>query len=167
MKSLVLVFGVSAGTAFGSVTKVARQNCPLTVTKFVDVQAAVSSSCRSIILDSIKIPAKQFLDLKKLKANTVVTFAGITVSLNSRSVCPLFLTCCKTLEYYVLKSKDEQSQSPIQIGGSYITINSAPNASIDGNGAAWWDGFGSNEPNCGKDKVPARCKGGKAAWIYK
>jgi hypothetical protein len=73
----------------------------------------------------------------------------------------------KTLDYYVLKSKDEQSQSPIQIGGTYITVNSAPGAFIDGNGAAWWDGFGSNEPNCDKDKVPARCKGGKASWIYK
>ncbi|KAE9973398.1 hypothetical protein BLS_003607 [Venturia inaequalis] len=132
------------------VTNVAPQDCPLTVTNFDDVQAAVSSSCRSIILDSITIPAKQFLDLKKLKDNTVVTFNGTT-----------------TLEYYALKSKNEQSQSPIQIGGRYITINSAPDALIEGNGAEWWDGFGSNDPNCAKDKVPAICQEGKPARIYK
>lgn len=75
MKSLLLILGLSAGTAFETVTNVVRQDCPHTVTKSVDVQAAVSSSCKSITLDSITIPAKQFLDLKKLKANTVVTVA--------------------------------------------------------------------------------------------
>jgi len=79
MKFSILILGVSAVPALGSVTKVTRQNCPITVTKFADVQAAVSSSCKSIVLDNIRIPAKQFLDLKKLKSNTVLTFAGTTV----------------------------------------------------------------------------------------
>jgi hypothetical protein len=82
MKSSFLILGVGAVPTFGSITKVARQNCPITVTKFADVQAAVSSSCKSIVLDSIRIPAKQFLDLKKLKSNTVLTFSGTTVRLN-------------------------------------------------------------------------------------
>jgi polygalacturonase len=32
----------------------------------------------------------------------------------------------------------------IQIGGTDITIQGAPGAVLDGNGALWWDGQGSN-----------------------
>lgn len=38
-------------------------------------------------------------------------------------------------------------------------MQGAPGAIIDGNGASWWDGFGSNDPDCGKSLKAARCTG--------
>ena len=90
------------------------------VTAFADVPAA-TAACTSITLDSITIPGNSTLDLSKLKTGTTVTFAGTT-----------------TLEFF------EADYDPIKVGGTDITITAEPDAIIDGNGEAWWDGQGSN-----------------------
>lgn len=62
------------------------------------------------------------IDVSKVKANSVVTFAGTT-----------------TFAFTNLSSFD-----PIILGGKNVTVTAAPGSIIDGNGPAYWDGLGSN-----------------------
>jgi polygalacturonase len=62
------------------------------------------------------------LNLVKLKTGTKITFAGRT-----------------TFGYA------EQREDQIQIGGRDITVQGAPGHVIDGEGARYWDGSGSND----------------------
>ncbi|KAF2464087.1 glycoside hydrolase, partial [Lindgomyces ingoldianus] len=89
-------------------------------TTYADVTAA-TASCTAITLNNITVPSGKTLDLSKLKNGTTVTFAGKT-----------------TFEYY------DGNIDLIKLGGTGITVTSAPGAIIDGNGQAWWDGLGSN-----------------------
>ncbi|KAF1979351.1 glycoside hydrolase [Bimuria novae-zelandiae CBS 107.79] len=116
MKSQVLT--CTAIAALAPFATAADSFC--TVTKYADVPAAVSS-CTSITLSNILVPSGQTLDLTKLKTGTTVTFAGKT-----------------TFEYV------DANIDLIKVSGTDITITAEPTAIIDGNGAAWWDGLGSN-----------------------
>lgn len=82
---------------------------------------SATAACTSILLDSVAVPGNSTLDLSKLLAGTTVTFAGTT-----------------TFAYA------DANYDMIKVGGSNVTITAEPDAIIDGNGQAWWDGVGSN-----------------------
>ncbi|EIN05962.1 hypothetical protein PUNSTDRAFT_46274 [Punctularia strigosozonata HHB-11173 SS5] len=91
-----------------------------TVTAYADVATAIKT-CTDIHLRDITVPAKSTLDLSKAKANSVITFEG------------------RTTWGYAASDWDM-----LKLGGTNITVQGAPCSVIDGNGAAWWDGQGSN-----------------------
>jgi len=84
---------------------------------------AATATCTSITLDSIHVPGNETLDLSKLLTGTTVTFAGTT-----------------TFGFA------EADYNLIEVGGTDITITAEPDAIIDGNGQAWWDGQASTIP---------------------
>ncbi|USW53736.1 Putative glycoside hydrolase, family 28, pectin lyase/virulence factor [Septoria linicola] len=109
---------VAAAKSTATATGTADEGCT-----FTDADAAASSktSCSNIILKDITVPAGETLDLTGLNDGTTVTFEGTT-----------------TFEY-------KEWQGPlISFSGSDITITGAADHVIDGNGAKWWDGKGSN-----------------------
>ncbi|KAB2581238.1 putative extracellular protein [Lasiodiplodia theobromae] len=90
---------------------------------FTDASAASASksSCATIILSDITVPAGETLDLTDLEDNTYVEFQGTT-----------------SFEY-------EEWEGPlVSFSGTGITITGASGHVLDGNGAKWWDGEGSN-----------------------
>jgi polygalacturonase len=95
---------------------------------FTDAAAAAKgkSSCSTIILKDITVPAGQTLNLEGLNDGTHVTFAGTTSFGYKEWKGPL-----------------------ISVSGNNILIDGASGHLIDGNGDKWWDGKGSNG---GKDK---------------
>lgn len=90
---------------------------------FTDAAAAAKgkTSCSSIVLKGITVPAGQTLDLTGLKDGTRVTFSGTTSFGYKEWKGPL-----------------------ISVSGNNILIDGASGHLIDGNGAKWWDGKGSN-----------------------
>jgi polygalacturonase len=90
---------------------------------FTDVVSLAKSktSCSDIVLDSISVPAGETLDLTKLSDGTTVTFQGTTSFGYKEWTGPL-----------------------ISVSGTKITVKGASGHVIDGNGAKWWDGKGSN-----------------------
>ena len=95
-------------------------NNACSVTAFPAIPAA-TAACTSIVLDGITVPGKSTLDLSALLPGTTVKFVGIT-----------------RFEYA------NANWAMIKAGGTNITITAEPDAIIDGNGPAWWDGLGSN-----------------------
>ncbi|EKG17382.1 Glycoside hydrolase family 28 [Macrophomina phaseolina MS6] len=91
------------------------------------------SSCATIILSGITVPAGETLDMTGLEDNTYVEFQGTT-----------------TFEY------KEWAGPLVSFSGTGITITGASGHTIDGNGAKWWDGEGSNG---GKTKPKSTIKG--------
>ncbi|KAK7516511.1 putative extracellular polygalacturonase [Phyllosticta citriasiana] len=90
---------------------------------FSDASAASKSKadCATIILSAITVPAGETLDLSDLNKNTYVEFQGTT-----------------TFEY-------KEWEGPlVRFSGSGLTITGAKGHELDGNGAKWWDGEGSN-----------------------
>ena len=90
---------------------------------FTDADAAIKgkSSCSSIVLSGITVPAGETLDMTDLADGTTLTFEGTT-----------------TFEY-------EEWEGPlISVSGKSITVQGASGHVIDGNGPKWWDGEGSN-----------------------
>jgi polygalacturonase len=90
---------------------------------FTDAASAISAKadCTSIVLSGITVPAGTTLDLTKLTDGTTVTFEGTT-----------------TFAF-------EEWEGPLMsFSGTNILIQGADDHVIDGNGAAWWDGEGSN-----------------------
>lgn len=86
-----------------------------------DTASASKASCTSIVLKDITVPAGETLDLTDLADGTTVTFEGTT-----------------TFEY-------EEWEGPlISFSGTGLTVTGASGHVIDGNGAKWWDGEGSN-----------------------
>ncbi|KAJ5388776.1 hypothetical protein N7509_011317 [Penicillium cosmopolitanum] len=78
-------------------------------------------SCSTIILSSVAVPSGTTLDLSDLEDDTTVIFQG------------------KTTWGY-----KEWSGPLLQISGTGITIKGDTGAYLDGQGALWWDGEGSN-----------------------
>ncbi|KAF2138743.1 glycoside hydrolase family 28 protein [Aplosporella prunicola CBS 121167] len=95
---------------------------------FTDAAAAKEgkADCTSIVLKDITVPAGETLDLSDLADNTQVEFQGTT-----------------SFEY------DEWEGPLIRFSGTGLTISGAEGHLINGNGAKWWDGKGTNG---GKDK---------------
>ncbi|PVH80831.1 glycoside hydrolase family 28 protein [Cadophora sp. DSE1049] len=86
--------------------------------------AAVSkskASCATIVLSNIAVPSGVTLDLTKLTKGTKVIFEGTT-----------------TFGY------EEWSGPLISVSGTNIAVSGASGNVIDGGGARWWDGKGTN-----------------------
>jgi polygalacturonase len=94
---------------------------PCVATEYSQIATAVAS-CTNTALQNIAAPSNSAIDLSKVKANSTVTFAGLTT----------------------FGFTNSSSFDPITFGGKNVTITSAPGAIIDGNGQAYWDGLGSN-----------------------
>ncbi|KAH9874434.1 hypothetical protein IAQ61_003623 [Plenodomus lingam] len=90
------------------------------VTTYDAIPAAVSG-CTDITLDGITVPGKSTIDLSSLKQGSKVTFAGRTFWEHGDANYPL-----------------------VKISGVDVEITGAEGAVLDGNGACWWDGLGSN-----------------------
>ncbi|KAI1636459.1 endopolygalacturonase [Biscogniauxia mediterranea] len=90
---------------------------------FTSVAQATASktACTNIVLEGITVPAGETLDMTDLTTGTTVTFSGTT-----------------SFGY------KEWSGPLISFSGKQITVNAASGAIIDGGGAQWWDGEGSN-----------------------
>ncbi|KAJ4416554.1 Polygalacturonase 1 [Gnomoniopsis sp. IMI 355080] len=117
-------FSLFALTALLSLTQAApaelddRSSC--TFTDAASVKKS-KTSCSTITLDNIAVPAGTTLDLTGLKSGTNVIFKGTT-----------------TFGY-------KEWEGPlISVSGTQITVSGASGHVIDGNGAKWWDGKGSN-----------------------
>ncbi|GAC94030.1 endopolygalacturonase [Pseudozyma hubeiensis SY62] len=90
---------------------------------FTDAASAKSGkgSCSTITLSNIKVPAGQTLDLTGLNSGTKVIFSGTTTFGYAAWEGPL-----------------------ISVSGSNIDVSGASGSLIDGGGAQWWDGKGTN-----------------------
>ncbi|KAI1101931.1 endopolygalacturonase [Jackrogersella minutella] len=98
--------------------RASSSTCTFTSTESL---SAGKKSCTDIVLDGITVPAGETLDLTELTTGTSVTFQGTT-----------------TFEY-------KEWEGPlISVSGTSITVTGASGHVIDGNGAKWWDGEGSN-----------------------
>ncbi|KAI1403812.1 glycoside hydrolase family 28 protein [Hypoxylon fuscum] len=116
----VLVISHSA-LAFAVPSKTISERASSCTFTSVESLAAGKDSCTDIVLDGITVPAGQTLDLTDLTDGTSVTFQGIT-----------------TFGY-------EEWEGPlISVSGINVAINGADGHVIDGEGAKWWDGEGSN-----------------------
>jgi polygalacturonase len=112
---------VVTSSAASSSTATAVTGTACTVTDSDGISSAVAS-CTNIVLQGIAMPADVSLDLTDLKAGTTVTFAGNT-----------------SFGY-----TEDSDFNPVQIKGKNLTITGASGHVISGNGAAYWDGQGSN-----------------------
>ena len=79
------------------------------------------ASCATIVLSSVAVPSGTTLDLSKLADGTSVIFEGTT-----------------TWGY------EEWAGPLLQIEGSGIKVSGASGATLNPDGARWWDGEGSN-----------------------
>ncbi|THV46648.1 hypothetical protein BGAL_0370g00110 [Botrytis galanthina] len=112
-----------SSTASGSATITSAPAAPAgcTATAYADI-ADIIASCTNIVLDNISAPASSTIDLQKLQDGSTVTFSG-TTSFGTTA---------------------DSDFNPIVVKGTDITITGAAGHVIDGNGAAYWDGEGSN-----------------------
>ncbi|KAF7187746.1 Polygalacturonase 2 [Pseudocercospora fuligena] len=79
------------------------------------------TSCSTIVLSSVAVPSGTTLDLTKLNDGTHVVFEGTT-----------------TFGY-------KEWEGPlVSVSGKRITVTGASGSVLDGGGARWWDGEGSN-----------------------
>nr|CAM33159.2 endopolygalacturonase 5 [Botrytis cinerea] len=79
------------------------------------------TSCSTIILSALAVPSGTTLDLTGLTKGTTVIFEGIT-----------------TFGY------EEWSGPLVSVSGTDITVTQTTGAYLDGGGASYWDGEGSN-----------------------
>ncbi|KAJ5363421.1 Polygalacturonase [Penicillium cataractarum] len=79
------------------------------------------TSCSTIVLSSVAVPAGTTLDLTGLKKGTTVIFEGET-----------------TFGY------KEWSGPLVSVSGTDITVKGASGSVLNGDGARWWDGKGTN-----------------------
>jgi polygalacturonase len=94
-----------------------------TTCTFTNAASASKSktSCSTIVLSNVAVPSGTTLDLTKLNSGTHVIFEGTT-----------------TFGY------EEWSGPLISVSGANIVVTGASGNVIDGGGARWWDGEGSN-----------------------
>ncbi|KAI9158058.1 Endopolygalacturonase 1 [Paramyrothecium foliicola] len=117
-KSALFVLGALASAVVASPLPEPRASCT-----FTDAATAIKqkTSCTTIVLNNINVPAGQTLDLTGLKTGTHVTFKGKT-----------------TFGY-------KEWEGPlISFTGTNILIDGASGHSIDCQGQRWWDTKGSN-----------------------
>ncbi|KAJ5679217.1 endopolygalacturonase D [Penicillium macrosclerotiorum] len=96
------------------------------VSEYASLSSAVAS-CTNIVLSDLYAPPSSTIDLQGLQTGATVTFAGTTT----------------------FGDTYDDDFDPIVISGTDITITGAEGHVIEGNGAAYWDGEGSNG---GQDK---------------
>ncbi|MCJ1447943.1 MAG: Polygalacturonase 2 [Stictis urceolatum] len=95
-----------------------RASCIFTAASAV---SASKKSCATIVVSGITVPSGTTLDLTKLNDGTHVIFEGTT-----------------TFGY-------KEWEGPlVSVSGTDISVTGASGHVIDGNGAKWWDGEGSN-----------------------
>jgi polygalacturonase len=96
---------------------------PTATCTFTAAAAAISAkkSCATIVLQNIAVPAGTTLDLTSLSTGTHVIFSGTT-----------------TFGY------KEWSGPLISVSGTSITVSGTTGHVLDGGGAQWWDGQGTN-----------------------
>ncbi|KAH8898350.1 putative extracellular polygalacturonase [Thozetella sp. PMI_491] len=83
--------------------------------------SASKASCATIVLSSVAVPSGTTLDLTGLNDGTQVIFEGTT-----------------TFGY-------KEWEGPlVAVSGKQVTVTGASGSSLDGSGAKWWDGQGSN-----------------------
>ncbi|KAF2824818.1 glycoside hydrolase [Ophiobolus disseminans] len=113
-----LLLGAGALVSAAPASLDARASCT-----FTDAATAIKNkaSCAAIIIKDMTVPAGTTLDLTKLKDGTTVTFQGTTTFAYKEWEGPL-----------------------ISVSGTKITVSGAAGHVIDGNGAKWWDGKGTN-----------------------
>ncbi|KAK6087011.1 endopolygalacturonase 1 [Seiridium cupressi] len=118
ISSLAAAVGLLASAAQAAPVLDERASCT-----FTDAASAIKgkASCTSIVLSGITVPAGTTLDMTGLKTGTTVTFSGTTSFAYKEWEGPL-----------------------VSFSGKDITIQGASGHVIDGNGAKWWDGKGSN-----------------------
>ena len=100
---------------------------------FTDAATAIKNkaSCTAIVIKDMTVPAGTTLDLTNLATGTTVTFQGTT-----------------TFGY-------KEWEGPlISVSGNNIKVVGAAGHLIDGSGAKWWDGKGTN----GGKKKPKVCE---------
>ncbi|EMT73962.1 hypothetical protein FOC4_g10000234 [Fusarium odoratissimum] len=88
---------------------------------FSDASKAMAgqSNCTNLILNNVAVPAGTTLDLTKLQSGAKVTFQGTT-----------------TWDY-------KEWEGPLlSIAGNKITVEGASDATLNADGARWWDGKG-------------------------
>ncbi|ESZ92089.1 endopolygalacturonase 3 [Sclerotinia borealis F-4128] len=117
----VASYSSATGAASAVITPAPAAPAGCTATAYDDI-ADIIASCTNIVLDNISAPASSTIDLQKLQDGTTVTFSG-TTSFGTTS---------------------DSDFDPIVVKGTDITITGAEGHIIDGNGAAYWDGEGSN-----------------------
>ncbi|KAF7896361.1 hypothetical protein EAF00_006375 [Botryotinia globosa] len=115
------VIASASGASAAAITSAPAAPAGCTATAYADI-ANVIASCTNIVLDNISAPASSTIDLQKLQDGSTVTFSG-TTSFGTTA---------------------DSDFNPIVVKGTDITITGAAGHVIDGNGAAYWDGKGSN-----------------------
>lgn len=98
-----------------------RDSCTFSGSDGAASASKSKSDCSTIIISAVTVPAGEELNLKDLEDDTTVIFEGTT-----------------TWEY------DEWDGPLLYISGTGITVTGADGHWLDGNGAEWWDGEGSN-----------------------
>ncbi|KUJ18181.1 putative endo-polygalacturonase, partial [Mollisia scopiformis] len=118
----VLVSAIPMPTAAPDLANAAalhkRASCTFTAASAASKSKA---DCATIILDGITVPSGTTLDLTDLTEGTSVIFEGTT-----------------TWEY------EEWSGPLFSVSGTDIKVSGASGHELNGNGALWWDGEGSN-----------------------
>ncbi|QSZ30964.1 hypothetical protein DSL72_000524 [Monilinia vaccinii-corymbosi] len=110
---------VPASYAASYLTK--RGNCTFSGSKGAASLLKSKTSCSTIVLSGLKVPAGTTLDLTGLNKGTTVIFKGVT-----------------TFGY-------EQWSGPlVSVSGTNINITQTPGSYLDGQGASYWDGKGGN-----------------------
>jgi len=114
---------IAAAPAAPAPTAAAQLAERATTCTFTNAASASKSktSCATIVLSNIAVPSGTTLDMTKLNANTHVIFEGTTSFGYKEWEGPL-----------------------VSFSGTGITIEGASGHVIDGNGAKWWDGEGTN-----------------------
>jgi len=98
-----------------------RASCTFSGSTGASAASKSKAACATIVLSAIAVPSGVTLDLTSLTQGTHVIFEGET-----------------TFGY------EEWSGPLFAISGTDITVTSATGAYLNGNGALWWDGEGSN-----------------------
>ncbi|RDW62700.1 hypothetical protein BP5796_11002 [Coleophoma crateriformis] len=97
-----------------------RTSCTFTGSNAAAVSAS-AKNCATVVISAMTVPSGTTLDMSKLSQGSTVIFEGTT-----------------TWEY------EAWSGPLLQIEGTDITVKGATGNLLDGNGAKWWDGKGSN-----------------------
>ncbi|XP_050305046.1 polygalacturonase-like [Anthonomus grandis grandis] len=111
------LFIVTAALIWVALASPLKDTC--TVTSYAAVSAAVSS-CTSLVIKGITVPANKTLTLN-LKTGATLTFEGTITFAHSNWKGPL-----------------------VEVSGSKVTVKGASGSVLDGLGAKYWDGQGDN-----------------------